>query len=338
MFITNSWYVAAWDHEVVAGRLLARTFLKQPVVLYRKADGSVAALEDRCRHRAAPLSLGRIEGDTLRCMYHGLRFDASGRCVEVPGQDVISDRMRVRSFPVVEKDHFLWIWMGDPAKADPATIVDLPWQSSGDWVWKPGYVGYQAHYQLIVDNLLDLSHLSFVHLGTLGTGATALQKPTVEAIPGGLRLSYWDLASHPTPLHARAGMSGPVDRWLIFDWYPPALFLLDAGATAAGTGAREGRRLGGVAFRNTSIQTPESETTTHYFWTHARNFQTDDAALTDAIHAQVFAAFEEDRVVIEAQQRNLCLHPDASMVAIAADAGPLKARRLIEAALAAESS
>src|SRR5215475_7110115 len=122
MWIANAWYVAAWSHELEAGRLLARTIIDQPLVLYRTNDGEIVALEDRCCHRFAPLSLGRLEGDELRCMYHGLKFAPDGRCVEIPGQKLIPQSAFVRHYPLVVRGSWVWLWMGDAALADPAAI------------------------------------------------------------------------------------------------------------------------------------------------------------------------------------------------------------------------
>lgn len=335
-FIRNAWHVAAWDFEVSAARPLARTLLGRPVVLYRDTTGRPVALADRCCHRATPLSLGQVEGDCIRCMYHGLVFDRRGRCVSIPAQPQVPPNASVPAYEVCEQDHFVWIWMGDTG-AGPHPPPSIPWQSDAAWKWKPGYVHYKANVQLIIDNLLDLSHVSFVHTSTLGTPRTAETQPVYREIDGGLEVSRWDIDSVPTPLHAKAGMSGQVDRWLVFRWYPPAVFLLDAGACPTGTGAPQGVRQGGIQFRNTSIQTPETEHTTHYFWTQARDFRIDDDALTEQIHAQVEAAFEEDRRIIEAQQRRLRADGNGPFVAIAADAGPNRARRLIVRRLRQES-
>ena len=114
MFLRNYWYVAALDEEV-RDRPLGRTILGEPVVLFRTADGALHAFEDRCPHRQLPLSMGKIVGDALQCHYHGLRFDGSGKCVRVPGQDHIPQNARVRTYPVVERYRWIWIWMGDPA-------------------------------------------------------------------------------------------------------------------------------------------------------------------------------------------------------------------------------
>lgn len=141
-FIHQSWYVAAWDHEVTSDGLLARKLLGQPIVLYRDEAGQVVALEDRCCHRAAPLSAGRKEGDCVRCLYHGMKFNSQGICVEIPGQHQIPGKARVRTYPIVERDRFVWIWMGDPAQANPADILDFYWHTSPAWRMKPGYIHY----------------------------------------------------------------------------------------------------------------------------------------------------------------------------------------------------
>ena len=167
-FLVNCWYVAAWDHELIDGKLLARTILDKPVVLYKGESGQSVALDDRCCHRGAKLSMGRREGDCLRCMYHGLKFDATGKCVQIPGQENIPPKLGVRGYPVVERDHLVWIWMGDAALADPAKILDFPYLRDPGWRGHPGYLHYDANYLLIVDNLSDFAHLAFVHAKTLG--------------------------------------------------------------------------------------------------------------------------------------------------------------------------
>ncbi len=125
MFIRNAWYVAAWADEIGEAPL-ARRICNEPVVLFRDQQNRVAALHDMCCHRGAPLHMGMVVEQGLQCGYHGLIFDTSGACVRVPGQDLILERPRVRSFPVVEQDAFVWIWMGDPARADASTIVPWP--------------------------------------------------------------------------------------------------------------------------------------------------------------------------------------------------------------------
>jgi phenylpropionate dioxygenase-like ring-hydroxylating dioxygenase large terminal subunit len=152
--------VAAWGREV-SRQLLARTLLEEPVVLFRKEDASVVALEDRCCHRHLPLSRGRLEADTLRCGYHGLLFDASGTCIEIPGQANIPREAKVRSFPTLERYGWVWIWMGEPARADAALIPNWWWAEHPEWAFsRPDPIHVRCNYQLISDNVLDVTHLA----------------------------------------------------------------------------------------------------------------------------------------------------------------------------------
>jgi phenylpropionate dioxygenase-like ring-hydroxylating dioxygenase large terminal subunit len=239
MFIRNCWYVGAWDHEIVEGRVLSRTLLGSAIVFYRQTSGAIVALDDRCAHRLAPLSLGRVEGDRLRCMYHGLVYDPSGKCVEIPGQDVIGSGLRVRSYPVVERDRYVWIWLGDPARADPAAIPDCHWLDDPAWVGKPGLVEFGANFLLLVDNLLDFSHLTYVHANTFGgSTAIALAKQKIDEFGWGVRVTrYYPNITMPPFATGLAPFGNPVDRWHIYDWYVGGNVLtMDSGWAPAGTG------------------------------------------------------------------------------------------------------
>jgi len=342
MFIRNCWYVAAWDTEIPAEGLFHRTLLNEPVLLYRDTQGRVVALENRCCHRSAPLHIGRHEGDCVRCLYHGLKFNPSGACVEIPGQEQIPPKTCIKSYPVVERNRLVWIWMGDPARANPDDIVDYFWHDSPEWRMKPGYIHYQANYKLIVDNLLDFTHLAWVHPTTLGTDSAASLKPVIERDTTGtgkLTITRWYLNDDMSNLHKGvAKFEGKADRWQIYQWSPPALLRMDTGSAPTGTGAPEGRRVPeAVQFRHTSIQTPETETTSHYWFCQARNFDLDDEALTEKIYQGVVVAFEEDRTMIEAQQKILSQVPDRPMVPIAADAGLNQGRWLLDRLLKAEN-
>src|SRR5882672_7378416 len=216
MFLKNCWYVAALDHELIDGKLLSRTLLGENVLLYRGESGNVIALNDRCPHRGALLSKGRLEGDGVRCMYHGIKYDGTGKCVQIPGQDMIPPKLKVRGYPVVERSHFIWVWMGDTAKADPALIIDLPYLSDPNWKGIPAYLHYDANYLLIVDNLSDFSHLAFVHTKTLGGSEeyAFITKPTVvERLERGFRVERWHLDSDPPPFHKKVIRNKSV-RWI----------------------------------------------------------------------------------------------------------------------------
>ena len=159
MFARNCWYVAAWDHEVKRLHLMRRILLGDGVVFYRKTDGAVVALEDRCCHRHAQLSKGRVRGDRIECAYHGLQFDPTGACVHIPSQDSIPASARVRSYPVAEKHHWIWIWMGDPEKADPALIPDFGVMSDPNWRWRGETLAVEGNYLLVVTAGRDLAPL-----------------------------------------------------------------------------------------------------------------------------------------------------------------------------------
>ncbi len=332
MFLRNYWYVAALDEEV-RDRPLGRTILGEPVVLFRTADGALHAFEDRCPHRQLPLSMGKIVGDALQCHYHGLRFDGSGICVRVPGQDRVPHQARVRTYPVVERYRWIWIWMGDPALADPsAQICDFHWLQDPEWGAKPSYLHVEANWQLVVDNLLDLTHLAFVHETTIGNMALVEHAAVkVQRAPNNVLVTRWIIDQPAPPTFVKVGkFAGNVDRWQIIDYTPPAFLRLDVGACPTGTGAPEGRRVGGIGMRNLNAITPETETTSHYFWGQAHDFEPHNAAMTERVFEQIKTAFLEDVAVFTAQQRMISLRPDAPQVDINADAGGIQARRIVD--------
>ena len=332
MFLKNFWYVAAWSHELV-GTPLGRVILNEPVVLFRDANGDPIALEDRCPHRRVPLSMGKVvEGGLLQCHYHGLRFDKTGSCVRIPGQEMIPPTAKARSYPVVERYRWVWIWMGDPALADAATIPDYHYLDSPDWGAKGTLFHVNANWQLIVDNLLDLTHLAFVHETTIGNAAVAENAAVkVKRSPNNVMVTRWIIDKPAPPTYVKAGnFTTNVDRWQIIDFVPPAFLRLSVGATPTGTGAPEGRFVDGIHMRNLNAITPETETTTHYFWAQAHDFDVRNAQLTDMIFEQVKTAFLEDVAVFEAQQRVISANPNAPQIDINADAGGIQARRILD--------
>ena len=331
MFLRNYWYVAADDHEV--GRSpLGRVILGEPVVFYRLEDGTPVALEDRCAHRHLPLSMGKLVGDALQCHYHGLRYDKSGTCVRVPGQDMIPRSARVKSYPVVERYHWLWIWMGDPALADPAKITDFHWLDDPGWGAKGQYLHVKSNWQLIVDNLLDLTHLAFVHETTIGNSALVDQATVkVQRNQDNVVVTRWIIDAPAPPTFVKVGnFSGNVDRWQIIDFVPPAFLRLDVGATPTGTGAPDGRRVDGISMRNLNAITPETESTSHYFWGQAHDFDVQNCKTTDMVTDQIRTAFLEDVAVFEAQQRNLEMIRNPPQTDINADTGVIQARRILD--------
>lgn len=335
MFLRNHWYLAARADEI-GDEPLARRVIDEPLVLYRTAAGRPAALEDRCAHRFLPLSCGRREGeDRLRCAYHGLLFDATGRCVEIPNQARIPPSARVRSYPAAEQHGFVWVWMGDQDLADARRIPDLSFHTSPDFTSTGDRLLIKAHYELITDNLLDLSHTEFVHGTSLGNEATRAAKVETTVEGGRIWVRRWVPDAPPVPAWKAvfSDYGGHVDHWLDTWWEAPATMVLEVGATPAGRDKRDGIRI-----LNINVLTPETETTTHYFWSNSRGYAQGDPAVTRFWHQVTHDAFLEDKAILEAQQRAFGDRSlgDQQPVAIAADHGGVQARRRVAALLRAE--
>jgi len=343
MFPRNFWYVAAWDTEICRQELFHRTICNEPILFYRREDGSPVALENRCCHRHMPLSQGKLKGDNVECLYHGLTYDASGACIHIPSQKFIPPDAKIKSYPVFEKYHWIWVWMGEADLADPDLIEDFHWLSDPDWRAKGEKLDLSGHYMLLVDNLLDLTHLQFVHPTTLGTDAIAGNPIKTEREGDLVRVTRWILDSPAPPFFQKAGgfsSDEKIDRWQIIEFTPPAFVRLDVGGAHAGTGATDGNRREGVSMRNLNAITPETDTTTHYFWAQAHNFSIDDPTVTELIYRQVHTAFLEDLAVIGAQQDNFQQFGDALPVPVDfnQDAGGIQARRIIAQILENEKS
>src|SRR5246500_1513708 len=222
--------------------------------------------------------------------------------------------------------------MGDPALPDAAAITDFHWLDDPNWGAKGAYLHVDANWQLVVDNLLDLTHLAFVHDTTIGNLALAEHaKVKVARTADGVVVTRWIIDQEPPPTFKKVGgFRGNVDRWQIIDFTPPAFLRLDVGATPTGTGAPEGRRVGGINMRNLNAITPETETTSHYFWGQAHDFDVHNPKTTDMLIDQIKTAFLEDVAVFEAQQRNLLIFPNPPQTDINADAGVIQARRILD--------
>lgn len=189
-FLKNAWYVAGWTTDLAPSERIARTFLEQPIVLWRSAEGKAFALADSCAHRAMPLSAGVVLGDIIRCPYHGLEYDGGGRCSRIPAQSMIPERAMVRSYPLVEQQGLLWIWMGDADRADPALIPDYPIHDDPLYAWRSAHFAVKGNWKLLIDNLMDLSHLPYIHANTIG-GDPDLHfstKTQSQKLPNGVRV------------------------------------------------------------------------------------------------------------------------------------------------------
>jgi vanillate O-demethylase monooxygenase subunit len=343
MFLKNCWYMGGWDHEVMDGKLLERRILDQPVVFYRGESGQIVALDNRCCHRGAKLSQGRIEGDCVRCMYHGLKFDPSGKCVQIPGQDRIPPQLGVKSYPLVEKQHCMWIWMGDPALADPDQILDIPYLEDPRWKGIPAYLHYDANYLLIVDNLSDFNHLAFVHTNTLGGSeeyAYVTKPVSIDRLPYGFHVERWHKNSDPPPYRRKVikNNNDKVDRRNIARMLVPGIFLMDTMFAPAGMGAEGEGKPGTLEFRNCQFMTPETERTTHFFWNYLNDFEGADYTISMSLLDSLIEGFMEDKEIIEEQQKMLDADPSFKLVAVAADVALSHFRYTMDKLIAAEQA
>ena len=333
-FLMNCWYVAAWDHELIDGTLLARTILEEPVLLYKGDSGRAVALDNRCCHRGAKLSNGRLEGDCVRCMYHGLKFDATGKCIQIPGQDKVPATMGVRSYPIVERDHLIWIWMGEAALADASKIIDVPYLREAGWRGQAGYMHYDADYRLIVDNLADFSHLAFVHTHTLGGSEEYAfnSKPVaVDRLENGFHVERWSMHAAPPPFHRKVTREdAPVDRRNLADMHVPGQFFMETLFAPAGSGAERGHLDGAKQYRNCQFFTPETRGSTHFFWNYLHDFNLDDPTIALSLHNSMVEGFLEDKFIIEGQQEMLDADPDFKMTGIVSDAPLAHFRRVLQ--------
>jgi vanillate O-demethylase monooxygenase subunit len=339
VYLRNAWYAAAWSSEV--GRaLLERTLLEQPVVLYRKEDGTAVAIGNRCAHRLAPLSLGKLIGDTVQCPYHGLRYDSSGRCVLNPHADgKIPPRMAVPGYPLAEKHGLIWLWMGDADQADESTIPDFSCHTDPALAFVGGVIEMQANYQLITDNLLDLAHGEFVHEGVLSSEAITRSK--LQTIEQGTTIysNRWMPSGAAIPAFAMIfdgyTPGAPVDQWAYMRWDAPAHMLLDVGITGVGQPRGDGAWIYG-----TDILTPKDAYNTYYFWGITRGYKVDDPAAGELWRQVIKRAFEgQDQVIIEAQQRMLGTQTleQAGAVMFASDAAAQRARKLLAGLLTSQA-
>jgi len=330
-FPLNRWWVAGFAWELT-DTPLARTFLGQAMVLFRTPDGAVAALEDRCCHKELPLSLGTIEARGLRCGYHGLLFEGGGRCIEVPGQATVPPRAKVRSFPLRERDQILWVWIGATPDAQPPDEPPAyPVHADPRYRYGGGTFHYDAPWQLIHDNLLDLSHLGYVHLKTIGGNPQVHMnaKLDVSSDAAGVRVVRLMPDSEPPPTYTAAWpFSGRIDRWQEVD-FRISHFLIWTGGMDVGSGRLDDPQREGFHMRGFHGVTPEAATSAHYFWTVATNPHPDRQDVTKLVVDQTSATFYEDKVVIEAQWQNQLRFPGRAQVYIPIDAGPARARQLV---------
>jgi phenylpropionate dioxygenase-like ring-hydroxylating dioxygenase large terminal subunit len=318
-YLRNAWYVAAWSTDLESGQPMAITILDQNIVIYRGEHGVLVALEDRCVHRMAPLSLGRCEGDNLRCMYHGFLFNPQGAAIEIPGQDIIPPKANVRSFPVVDRHGWIFVWMGDAAAADASLIPDIVGPAHPDYSLGCGYLDYAAEAQLISDNLLDFSHLAYVHAQSFQLGEQMAKiHANITTLPRGIRYGRWIEGSSLTQT---GEIDEPLDMYLTYDFLVPGIFLLQSAAFALGTAKRLdfghaddfSTAIRDVSYSGQAV-TPSGDGKARYFFSFGPHRRFDDPVRRKNMMALIDKAFDEDKTMIEAQQKVIAASRDKSVV------------------------
>jgi phenylpropionate dioxygenase-like ring-hydroxylating dioxygenase large terminal subunit len=347
MFLRDHWYIAAFQRDVGA-KPLRKILLGEPIVLYRAPDGEAVALEDRCSHREVPLSMGvALPDGSLQCAYHGMRFDRRGVCTHIPEQSRIPNEAKVRAYPVVESGEWVWLWMGDPARADAALIPAYPWFNRPGWRTRLGHIHVKCDYKSLVDNLLNMAHLPFVHPRTIGSeGVVKDAKVTVDRKLDGVRLSRRMYDIEPPPTYKTAGgFEGNVNRWQTIDFMAPSFFEFDTGVIEAGHEIPDTSRPGKFA-SNAKILSrhsmhgvvPETERSANYFVGFAYDPADMSETSADFVFDSVYKTFLEDVDILEAQQSNMELAPGRRRIDMASDAAGLHAMRILERLEAAQST
>ncbi|NKB21896.1 MAG: Rieske 2Fe-2S domain-containing protein [Alphaproteobacteria bacterium] len=303
-FVKNCWYAAGWSSDL-EDQPIAKTILEESVVLFRTVDGSAAALENRCPHRFLPLSAGKVTGTGLQCGYHGLTFDKAGRCIAAPTQDGLPIEACVKAFPIVEQLGLLWIWMGEPDKANPDDIYDLPQYHDPAWGVAHGdALEIDANYLLLCDNLCDPTHVNYVHPTTLGNPDIVDTPVTYEQQNWGVTTSRWTPNSEPVGFFKAFGnFSSTVDRWQLYHMHAPSTAIIDFGSAVAGTGADQGAGEGRIQVFSCHFITPITEGKSVDYWLHVRNFEPDDPSVGEGISEQFRIAFAEDKTILSMIQR-----------------------------------
>lgn len=343
-FVRNAWYCAAWSEEV-SDQLVGRKILNEPILIFRDESGAARALRDFCSHKLAPLSLGKHFGDRVECPYHGLQFDGNGRCVHNPhGSGATPRSADIRSFPLVERDTILWIWMGDPAVADPTKIPDCSYINSPQRRTVKSLFKVAANYRLSIDNLMDLGHVFFVHRTSAGVSTRKMEMEVREENDTVYDRRF-SAGSTGLQFFAKAlgNVEGLYDNWLDIKWSPVGVLRNHSGSSRLGYGRNSGgpNQNDFADQMGTHLLTPVMETSSLYFCANSRNYALDDESVDDMWRSwQKTALNEEDSSLVAAIQASM---PDAerlglnSMPFLSTDTSGVRVARIIDRLLAAEA-
>jgi vanillate O-demethylase monooxygenase subunit len=342
MFPKNAWYVGCMADEVNE-KPLGRKVCGEQIVFYRGSEGKAAALEDFCPHRGAPLSLGRVIEGKLVCGYHGLEMGCDGKTIAMPGQRV-RGFPAIRAYPVIERYGFVWVWPGDAAQADASKLHHLEWAENPEWTYGGGLYHVNCDYRLMIDNLMDLSHETYVHATSIGQKEID-ETPTKTVTEGDTVTTSRHMEGIMAPPFWRMALRGnhladdvPVDRWQICHFTPPSHVLIEVGVAHAGKGGHHADPTVKASSIVVDFITPETDTSIWYFWGMARNFNPHDKALTASIREGQGKVFAEDMEILELQQRNLLAHPERKLLMLNIDTGGVQSRRVLDRILAAEQA
>lgn len=338
-FLENAWYVAAQSRQI-GNQLSSIRILGDDVLFFRNSAGKAIALEDACPHRKMPLSMGKLIDDVVQCGYHGLKFDCSGSCVGAPTQDKIPSNAWVRSYPVVERYGLLWIWMGDPALADESTILQLDDYDDPGWgLTDGGVLDCKCHYLYLLDNLLDPSHVAWVHETSFASAGTEDVPLKIEETASGVLVSRWIKDIEAPPYYAEMmPFSGRVDRLQYYEAVIPSLAINMSTYTRAGFGGND-RELPEDTYRMRSYHffTPIDEQSTRYHWFQHYNSNTRDESIRAKLNDGARGAFEEDRIVLEAVHHGM-RHKRTPSLDLRLDLGAKMFRKKLSALVKAEKA
>lgn len=336
-YVRNAWYVAGWSSEF-DDDLRSITVLEQNIVTFRSATGQVVALEDRCPHRLLPLSKGTRLGDTIQCGYHGMTFDGSGKCVRIPGQERIPANAYVAAYPVHERNDIVWIWMGDPAKADPAEVFDMPEFTDPRWHAHQGEALHlKSNYLNVAENLVDPAHVSFVHPTTLGNAASENVPVRIDTDGDPIVAWRWIRDSAPIGFFKNFGnFKGNVDRWHYYYLHLPCTAVIDFGSSDADAKLAEEDRDHGVRIFALHFMTPVNARYTIDRWMHIRNTALGDETASEQMDRMFKVAFAEDKEILEAIQEEENRPQNRAPVRILIDKGSNVYRKRLQDLIEAE--
>jgi phenylpropionate dioxygenase-like ring-hydroxylating dioxygenase large terminal subunit len=336
-FLRNTWYAAAWSTDLRESQLIGRTIVDLPILLYRDAAGTARAIGNRCPHRFAPLDRGRLVDGVIECGYHGIRFDRSGTCVLIPGEDGrAAANMQVPAYSVEERDEIVWIWTGE-GPADAARLPDVSDRlANPKFAYVTGSTHVKASYELLADNLIDPSHGQFLH-GKMLKREGFFDAPHEVRQEGSTISSERVIRDVEAPAAYAPYLSdrnARVDWFTRAQWDPPGIFRLDNGVTPSGRSRDEGVRRSGL-----HLLTPETATTTHYFYAAVRNYLLDDPKANEASLQWQHTVFEEqDKPMLEAVQSMVGTEDFASLhpVLVAIDQPAMRIRSIMRRLIAEE--